>query len=76
MRKLISCTGMTQWPLYEGQSVIWMGPGSGLYLVFGSTMTRIEHPTASGQYDTRKSAENAIKAFLASPSPEGRPVGK
>jgi hypothetical protein len=50
-------------------SIIWLGPGGGLFLGFDATvpdgvMTRIEHPTADGQYMTRIEAARAARRFV------------
>jgi hypothetical protein len=65
-------TGLTVWSLpgSDVMSVVWLGPGAGLSLGFnvdqpGGTMARIEHPSASGTFDTRKQAEKAVAAFIA-----------
>jgi hypothetical protein len=72
-----SPTGLTLWPMLpeEAQggtpmSIVWPGPGSGLYLGIratepGGSMVRIEHRTADGQYDTFKQAQKAAHAFAA-----------
>lgn len=44
---------------------VWFGPGGGLYLKFGESLTRIEHPAASGTYETSAAARRALDAFLA-----------
>ena len=46
----------------------WFGPGSGLQLSIGEdgrNCTPTGHPTATGTYDTRKQAGQAIGAFRA-----------
>ena len=50
---------------------VWFGPGWGLCLVLnnGGPM-RIEHPAASGTYDTPRDARRALEAFLAAVSPQ------
>lgn len=75
LHRQISPTGLTQWSLPNSEpvhamSLIWPGPGSGLNLginanVPGGSMSRIEHPSASGTYDTRKDAEAAVQRFIA-----------
>lgn len=66
-----SPTGLVLWPLtgVRGMSIIWLGPGGGLFLGFDATvpdgvMTRIEHPTADGQYMTRIEAARAARRFV------------
>jgi len=44
---------------------VWFGPGSGLYLVLGDSLMRIEHPAASGTYGTSAAARRGLDAFLA-----------
>jgi hypothetical protein len=69
-----SPTGLTVWgplPDSTGMFILWPGPGGGLNLCVGdpsevgTSVTRIEHPTASGTYDTRKQAQAAVEAFTA-----------
>lgn len=70
-RPSVSPTGLTIWPLATGAlSIVWLGPGSGLFLGFDPTsaegsMVRIEHRTADGEYATRKEAAKAARAFAA-----------
>jgi hypothetical protein len=54
----------------------WFGPGGGLYLVFGGTLARIEHPAASGDYDTSDAARRALDAFLAAVSAQEQQEGR
>lgn len=48
----------------------WNGPGSRLYLMFGDALVRIDHPAADGAYATLRDAENAVRAFVNTGSPE------
>lgn len=62
--------GITRWgPLPETADLylFWGGPGDGMYLTKGdgSPHKRIEHPSASGTYDTVKHAQAAVDAFVA-----------
>jgi hypothetical protein len=66
-----SPTGLMLWPIVgaEGASVIWLGPGAGLFLGLNATdpegqMVRIEHRTADGTYDTPLEASRAAHAFV------------
>lgn len=70
-------TGMVIWPVpgSDRMSIIWPGPGIGLLLGMdadkpGGSMTPIEHPTASGTYQTRKQATKAAEAFIAATDSE------
>jgi hypothetical protein len=74
MRERRYPTGLTTWgPLPDTgiMHILWPGPGSGLFLVIGQPdtvgvpMTRIEHPSASGSYDSRAEARKAVHAFIA-----------
>jgi hypothetical protein len=78
MRERRYPTGLTTWGPLPGTAImhiLWPGPGSGLFLVIGQPeaadvpMTRIEHRSASGAYDTRAVARKAVHAFIAA---EGR----
>jgi hypothetical protein len=80
-RPSVSPTGLTIWPLPSpgdagGRlSLVWPGPGSRLYLGLdatrpGGSLVPIDHPTASGQYATRKDAARAAAAFVAAGSAE------
>lgn len=65
-------TGLTLWRLDSPLSIIWLGPGGGLLLGIHATsldgqIVPIEHPTASGTFDTRKAAKKAAQAFLDAP---------
>lgn len=48
--------------------LMWMGPGSGLYLgtprEVGGFVTRINHPTADHVYNTMREAQAAVDAFV------------
>ena len=64
-----SPTGLTVWQLPRSDmQIVWIGPGAGLSVGCayrpGATMTRVEHPTADGQYDSLKDAEAAVRRFL------------
>jgi hypothetical protein len=54
----------------SGLSIMWVRPGGGLLigrcLVAGGSVTRIDHPTANGFYETLPQASAAVAAFLAS----------
>jgi hypothetical protein len=61
MRERRYPTGLTTWGPLPGTGImhiLWPGPGSGLFLVTGQPdtagvpVTRIEHASASGTYDT------------------------
>jgi hypothetical protein len=78
MHELRYPTGLTTWGPLPGTAImhiLWPGPGSGLFLVIGQPeaadvpMTPIEHPSASGSYDSRAGARKALHAFIAA---EGR----
>jgi hypothetical protein len=63
-------TGLTVWVLPDsGLEIMWPGPGAGLFIgratTPGGAVTRIEHPTADGQYMKRADAQRAVDAFLA-----------
>jgi len=67
--------GMQEWGPLPGSAVtvIWDGPGSGLFIAGGPRrlMRRIRHPAASGTYATVKAASAAVAAFVAA-SPDHR----
>ena len=63
-------TGLIVWRIPDtGLEIMWPGPGAGLFVgaatTPGGAVTRIEHPSADGTYDTRKDAQRAVDAFLA-----------
>ena len=78
------------WQLpHSDMQLMWPGPGAGLSVGYayrlGATMTRVEHSTADGQYDSLKDAEAAVRRFLdasgLAPAPfdwgagiDGRPI--
>lgn len=45
---------------------LWPGPGSRLELIMGETSVLIGHPSASGSYETERSARAAVAAFISS----------
>jgi hypothetical protein len=45
--------------------LFWLGPGAGLFLIFGDRLIRVEHRTADGEYATFTEARKAAEAFLA-----------
>lgn len=69
LKRQTSPMGNVVWTAPDGTSVMW-GPGGGLILCIpdaftpGGSMVKIEHPTADGQYATRREAEKAVLAFL------------
>jgi hypothetical protein len=67
--------GITYWGPLPGTGAMhvqWDGPGTGLYLYASDPTTaavpgmRIRHHSASGTYGTVRTAESAVRAFLAS----------
>jgi len=48
--------------------VMWAGPGSRLLIgqprVAGGSVTSIDHPSASGSFDTLRDAEAALTSFV------------
>jgi hypothetical protein len=69
-KQQVSPTGLTLWPIeaHPDMSIIWPGPGSGLFLGIRATeaegnMTRIQHPTANAVYESRLDAGRAARAF-------------
>lgn len=70
-RPQTSPTGLVMWPIVgtAEASLIWLGPGSGLFLGINATspqgiMTAIDHPSANGTYDTRLEAARAARRFV------------
>jgi len=65
-------TGAVAWgsPRLHGWHILWYGPGSGLYLTSGgrsSSLVRIEHWAADGQYRSEREAARAARAFIEAP---------
>lgn len=63
-------TGAVVWHLSgecPGCILLWNGPGSRLRfgLSSRSSLTTVDHPSASDHYDSFKSASRAVRAFLA-----------
>jgi hypothetical protein len=80
LRKTIYPTGLTVWRLPDQwlMHIMWIGPGAGLRLCIGDPAdgstaigTAIEHPSASGTYDSRREAETAVRAFVAADGRKG-----
>lgn len=69
LKRATSPMGNVVWTAPDGTSVMW-GPGGGLVLCIPDAFTpggdffKIDHPTADGQYATRREAEKALLAFL------------
>ena len=62
-----SPTGLRRWDLPQSELyILWLGPGCRLSLCFGDAQTSIQHPTASGTYQTEKEATAAVEAFVRS----------
>lgn len=47
-----------------GNSYYWNGPGSRLYVMLGDQLVSIDHPSASGSYETSREAEKAVRRFV------------
>jgi hypothetical protein len=72
MRRALSPTGLALWtdlPVATGASIMWSGPGAGLFIgqctIPGGKVLRITHPSADGQYETLKEATAAVDRFIA-----------
>lgn len=66
---LTSGTGLVCWRLPDSAlEIMWSGPGAGLYIGWATTpggaVTRINHPTANGQYMTRREAQAHVDEFV------------
>jgi hypothetical protein len=62
--------GLQQWGPLPGTVdlfLLWDGPGGGIYLTnaAGSYMRPVQHPAASGTYQTVREAKRAVTAFAA-----------
>jgi len=44
--------------------LFWIGARSGLFLLFGEQLVRIEHRSADGEYETLAEARKAAAAFI------------
>jgi hypothetical protein len=63
-------TGLVVWAVPNTNlQIMWAGPGSRLKIGFdltraGGSASLIDHPSADGNYNTRREAEVAVHAFL------------
>ena len=70
LRREVGPTGAAVWHLPNSSLIIfWPGPGARLrigYNVQGEHLSSIDHPSASDEYRTLKTADAAVKRFLKS----------
>ena len=62
--------GATVWSLPPTSlEILWIGPGGGLFIgrprMADGPITRIDHHTCSGTFDTLTEASKAVQAFCA-----------
>ena len=56
----------------DGHSYYWNGPGARLHLMFGDQLVSVDHPSASGSYETSREAEAAVRRFSGLPPAQSK----
>ena len=51
-------------PNFAPVTVVWNGPGSRLFLLWGKSMVPVQHRSADGNYSSFESADRAARAFI------------
>jgi hypothetical protein len=67
MPQITTTRGATGAAIFKSGSteLFWIGPRSGLFLLFGDKLVRIEHRSADGEFETLAEARKAAAAFMA-----------